>query len=204
MPGTSFPMPANPKPHVITESQSRHRQFPGGVIDVAGAPQCFPTRGGPLPHLVALRLDTPEKFPEEWKPPQYTVRNLDSVPVEFRGAFSKVAVLPPPVDDAPKPPGVGSLMIPAWSFERGNARVYASPDEYADGEPLVGGGPQQPEETAVEYDVDFPVTADYTLQIRYAAAAARPVDVWLDGRCVGKGCNESEYAVVLKASQVTK
>jgi len=147
------------------------------------------TRGGPLPHLVALRLDTPEKFPEGWKPPQHTVRNLDSVPAGFRGAFSKVAALPPPVDDAPKPPGVGSLMIPAWTFERGNARVYASPDEYADGEPLVGGGPQQPEETAVEYDVDFPVTADYTLQIRYAAAAARPVDVWLDGRCVGKGCN---------------
>ena len=26
----------------------------------------------------------------------------------------------------------GSLVIPAWSFARGNARIYADPDEYAD------------------------------------------------------------------------
>jgi len=40
----------------------------------------------------------------------------------------------------------------------------------------------------VEYDIDFPVTADYTLAVRYAAAEARPTDVWLDDRHVGKAC----------------
>jgi hypothetical protein len=40
----------------------------------------------------------------------------------------------------------------------------------------------------VEYDIDFPVTAEYTLQISYAAAEARPVDVFLDGKILGRSC----------------
>jgi len=150
------------------------------------------TRSGPLPHLVALRLETPEEFPEDWKPPRCTVRDIDSVPVAFRQAFSKAAVLPPPLDTTPEPRAAGSLTIPAWTFDRGNIRIYASPDEYADAGPAAGGGPEQPqqapEEVTAEYDVDFPVTAEYTLKIRYAAGEARPVDVWLDDRHLGKGC----------------
>jgi hypothetical protein len=146
------------------------------------------TRSGPLPHLVALRLDTPTAFPEDWRPPQHTVRDLESIPPAYRKAFSKVAVLPPPGDHTPPPGAAGSLEIPAWTFDRGNVRIYASPDEYADTGPLAGGGPQPPEEGMVEYDIEFPVTAEYTLQISYAAAEARPVDVLLDGKNLGKCC----------------
>ncbi len=146
------------------------------------------SRGGPLPHLVALRLDTPTDFPEDWKPPRYQVRDIDGIPVAHRQAFSKVAVLPSPVDTTAEPRAAGSLMIPACTFDRGNVPIYASPDQYADAGPVVGGGPEQAEEVVAEYDVDFPVAAQYTLQIQYAAAEARPVDVWLDDRHVGKGC----------------
>ena len=146
------------------------------------------TRSGPLPHLVALRLDTPTDFPEDWSPPKYTVRDLDRIPVAFRKAFSSVAVLPKPVEDSTTNKAPGSLTIPAWSFDRGNARIDASPDEYADAGPLAGGGPEQPADAVAEYDIDFPVAGDYTLHFKYAAAEARPVDVWLDNRRVGKGC----------------
>ena len=165
------------------------------------------TRGGPLPHLVALRLDTPKEFPKGWKPPQYKVKNIDSVPAKFRGAFSKVAPLPPRIDDASRRKVAGSLTINAWTFDRGNARVYASPDEYADGQPLAGGGPLQGAEATVEYDVDFPVAGEYSLQFRYASAKARPVDVWLDNRRVGVACSEvtidtrpTEYPVRFSSS----
>jgi len=165
------------------------------------------TRKGPLPHLVALRLDTPAESPEGWKPAEYKVRDIDSVPVGFRKAFSEAAVLPLPVDHGRELPIAASLTIPSWTFDRGNAQVYASPDKYADGHPLIGGGPGQPEETAVEYDVDFPVDADYTLQFHYASNKARPVDVWLDGQYMGAGCNgvtidsrPTEYPVTFSSS----
>ena len=38
----------------------------------------------------------------------------------------------------------GSLVIPAWSFARGNVRVDANPDQYADAGPVVLGGPKRP------------------------------------------------------------
>ena len=44
-------------------------------------------RRGPLPNLVALRLDTTKAFPETWQPPKYEVRDLDSIPAEYRKAF---------------------------------------------------------------------------------------------------------------------
>jgi len=146
------------------------------------------TRSGPLPHLVAIRLDTPTEFPADWQPPQYTVRDIENIPAAFRGAFAKFATLPPPLDATAPAKVAGSLTIPACTFDRGNIRIYASPDEFADAGPLVGGGPNQPEESLAEYDVDFPVAGEYTLQFRYAAGEARPVDVWLDGRHVGRGC----------------
>jgi len=152
-------------------------------------------RDGPLPNLLALRVETPGEFPEGWKAAEYKVRNIDAVPVEFRGAFAKKSALPPPMDS--QATRAASLTIPAWTFQRGNARVYASPDEYADGTPLVGDGLEQSEKTAddraevasVEYDIDFPVDADYTLQFHYASANPRPVDIWLDGKHMGKACN---------------
>ena len=148
------------------------------------------TRAGPLPSLVAIRLDTAAEFPEGWKQPKYKVRDIEAVPTKFRSALAKTVVLPPPVSDAPTRAGAASLLIPSWTFDRGNAKVHASPDQYADGTPLVGGGPEgEPsEEASVEFDIEFPADADYTLQFRYASAEARPVDVWIDGKHMAKGC----------------
>ena len=40
----------------------------------------------------------------------------------------------------------------------------------------------------VEYDIDFPVTAEYTLHIFYAAATPRPAELLLDGKPRGACC----------------
>ena len=152
------------------------------------------TSRGPLPHLVTLRVDTPEPFPADWKPPQYKVRDLDSIPAKYRKAFTRpsdvdVAALRQPVKDPPRPRFAGSLMIPAWAFDRGNVRIYASPDKYANAEPLVGSEPGQTGQSVVEYDIDFPVAGEYTLSTKYASPEARPIEVFLDGKSLGWCCN---------------
>jgi len=86
---------------------------------------------------------------------------------------------------------VGSFEVPAWAFDRGNAKVYENPDLYADyrdkyPELVVGDGGRLP--WVVEYDVNFPVDASYTLQVCYASSESRRLDLWLDGRRVGKCC----------------
>ena len=83
----------------------------------------------------------------------------------------------------------GSVVIPAWSFARGNARIHADPAQYADAGPVVGGADEEPWGWTVEYDVDIPVDAKYTLQVCYAAAEPRPVNVLLDGRRLGEACS---------------
>jgi len=83
------------------------------------------------------------------------------------------------------------LEIPAWSFDRGNGRVVANPDTYADyrdmhPELVVVGGDRLPWE--VQYDVDVPIDATYTLKIRYGSPEPRPIELWLDGRKVATCC----------------
>jgi len=207
-------------------------------------------RRGPLPHLVALRLDTSTAFDPEWLPPRFELRDVDGTPVARRRIPASsdavdVAALRWAVEDAidtfgpryPQGPehlsrlselqrllhpagdtatrakavetlmslwheamaiwslpasaerAAGSLTIPACTFDRGNVRIFASPDEYADTGPLAGGGPKSPATGRVEYDIDVPVSGDYTLQILYSAAEARPVDVVLDDRKVGTCCH---------------
>jgi len=180
--------------------ETLHNQF-GGVLNLA-MDRKQPAKAGkhrlvlasrkPLPHLVALRLTTEAEFPESWQPPQFKVRDIKSIPAAHRAAFQPpknvdVAALRKPAAP-PQRPGGHSLEIPAWTFDRGNVEIYGSPDKYADAGPLIGGGPQAPETGQVEYDIDFPATGDYTLTIHYAAAEARPVDVLLDGRNLGKAC----------------
>ena len=41
---------------------------------------------------------------------------------------------------------------------------------------------------AVEYDIDIPVTAEYLFRVCYAAAEPRPVQIWLDGKNLGRSC----------------
>ena len=85
----------------------------------------------------------------------------------------------------------GALQISARTFDRGNAKVFANPDIYADyrdkfPELVVGDGGQLP--WAIEYDIDFPVDTTYTLHVRYGSPEQRPMEVWLDGRRVGTCC----------------
>ncbi len=94
-----------------------------------------------------------------------------------------------PVPAAAKP--AGSFKIDAWTFDRGNARVSENPGQYGDyrdkhPELMLTGGNELP--WVVEYDVDFPVTATYTLRVRYASAGPRPMEVWLDNKRVGECC----------------
>jgi formylglycine-generating enzyme required for sulfatase activity len=74
--------------------------------------------------------------------------------------------------------------IPAYAFERGNAKIWT--DYYADPEPMVTWGGQYP--VVVEYDVDFPVTAQYTFWIRYAQAELRTAELFVDGKSCGPCC----------------
>jgi len=113
----------------------------------------------PLPHFVSLRVETAEPFPEDWKPPRYQVRDLSGVPEKYHDAFKNpsnvdVAALRQPVEDPPRSRSAGSLTIPAWAFDRGNVRIHASPDEYANAEPLIGSEPGQTGRSVVDYDVD--------------------------------------------------
>jgi len=82
----------------------------------------------------------------------------------------------------------GSFQWQAWAFDRGNAEVFANPDIYADyrdkhPELVAGDGGELP--WSIEYDIDFPVDATYTLHVRYGSPEPRPVVVWLDDRRVG-------------------
>jgi hypothetical protein len=92
----------------------------------------------------------------------------------------------PVVGAEAKPAGV--LKIPVWTFDRGNAQIVANPDMYADyrdkfPELVAGAGGQVP--WVLEYDVEFPVDATYTLQVRYGSPEERPLEVWLDGQKIG-------------------
>jgi hypothetical protein len=83
------------------------------------------------------------------------------------------------------------IEIPAWSFDRGNARVVVNPEAYFDYRDIhpnlvVTGGDELPWE--VEYDIDFPVDATYTLKIRYASELSRPIELSLDGQKVATVC----------------
>jgi len=77
------------------------------------------------------------------------------------------------------------LEIPAWSFDRGNARVEANRHPFADYRDMhpnlmIVGGDRLPWE--VQYDVNIPIDATYAISIRYASSQARPLEFWVDGK----------------------
>ncbi len=80
-----------------------------------------------------------------------------------------------------------SFLIPAFAFDRGNAKTFTT--TWADAGPMVAFGGESP--VVIQYDIDFPVTAEYALSINYAAAAARPVQLSLDGKSVGMCCRSA-------------
>jgi len=109
----------------------------------------------------------------------------------FASACFAVWGIASPAVGAENPNPAGSFEIPAWTFDRGNAKVCANPYIYADyrdkfPELVVGDGGQLP--WVVEYDVEFPVDATYALHVRYGSPEKRPMDVWLDGKKIGTCC----------------
>lgn len=93
-------------------------------------------------------------------------------------AEAPIKTPPPPADPA------ASFVIPAWAFDRGNAKTFTK--EYADAGPMVAFGGESP--IVIEYDIEFPVDGTWTIWVRYAAAAARPVELWLDEIKLGECC----------------
>jgi len=79
----------------------------------------------------------------------------------------------------------GSFVIPAFAYDRGSNVVTVAEGGYADAEPIIG---NRAWPTSVEFDIDFPVGAEYTIHIRYAAKTARPVGLFLDGQSLGECC----------------
>jgi len=85
----------------------------------------------------------------------------------------------------------GKITINAWEYDRGNTLVSENTGLYGDyrdkhPELMLTGGDKLP--WSVEYDVDFPVDATYSLRVRYASAGVRPLEVWVDDKRVGECC----------------
>ncbi|MDP6045548.1 MAG: hypothetical protein QGG25_08060, partial [Phycisphaerae bacterium] len=47
----------------------------------------------------------------------------------------------------------GTIIIPAWAFDRGNVKIDADPSGFADAGPVVIGGARKPWGWTLEYDV---------------------------------------------------
>ncbi|MBN2296527.1 MAG: hypothetical protein JXM70_29130, partial [Pirellulales bacterium] len=80
---------------------------------------------------------------------------------------------------------VSSFTIRTDLFDRGNVISCAQGKQYADKHPCIYNGGKKP--NATQYDLLFPVTADYTIAGLYAARNSRPVDIYLDGKKIHSG-----------------
>jgi hypothetical protein len=92
------------------------------------------------------------------------------------------------------PADAGSIVIPAWSFARGNAHIHTDPAQYADAGPIVVSGDAENWGWTVEYDFEVPVEGKYTVQICYASAESRPVNVRVDSEFLGTACDRVTFA----------
>ncbi len=82
-------------------------------------------------------------------------------------------------------PPVASFTIRADWFDRGNVRVSLPGQPYADQYACIWNAGQLPNQA--EYDIDFPVTARYTISALYAAQTSRPVDIYLNDERIHRG-----------------
>ncbi|MBL7223058.1 MAG: carbohydrate-binding protein [Candidatus Brocadiae bacterium] len=78
-----------------------------------------------------------------------------------------------------------SFVIRADWFDRGNVDTDKVAKGYTGKYPCIANGSKYPNQA--EYDVDFPAAAEYTIHSLYTAAAARPVDIYLDGKKLATG-----------------
>ncbi len=77
--------------------------------------------------------------------------------------------------------------IPAYAFDRGNAKTFTQ--EYADAGPMIAFGGVTP--VHAEYSINFPNTAEYVLRLHYTAADERPIELYWDGQLIGRGCRST-------------
>ncbi len=75
--------------------------------------------------------------------------------------------------------------IEARDFDDGNVQVSLTGQPYADGPSCIWNGGELPNWT--EYEIEFPVTGDYTVFALFAAQQARPVDILFDQKKVLTG-----------------
>jgi formylglycine-generating enzyme required for sulfatase activity len=78
-----------------------------------------------------------------------------------------------------------TFTIRADWFDRGNVRVSVPGEPYADRFACIWNGGPTPNQA--EYDLDFPVTANYKLSVLYTAQQSRPVNILLDGTVIQQG-----------------
>jgi len=81
-------------------------------------------------------------------------------------------------------PAAGFTVRADW-FDRGNVRVSRPGESYADKYACIWNAGPQPNQS--EYDIEFPVAADYVFSALYTAHDSRPVDIYLDGTKVHQG-----------------
>jgi formylglycine-generating enzyme required for sulfatase activity len=86
---------------------------------------------------------------------------------------------------AATPAALTEFSIEAREFDVGNVRVSLPGQPYAGKYACIWHGDGSPDRA--EYEIEFPITADYTLWALYAAKQARPVEVHLDGKVVHQG-----------------
>ncbi len=80
---------------------------------------------------------------------------------------------------------IREFTIGAHEFDRGSVRVSQVGEAYAGRYPCIWDNREYP--NRAEYEIVFPVTAEYTLSALYTAKESRPVDILLDGKKVHTG-----------------
>jgi len=99
--------------------------------------------------------------------------------------ISVLLVLSNSVTQAAGAKPAGSFTVWAHDFDAGNIRVSRVGQAYADKHPCIWNAEKYPNQA--EYEIEFPVTAEYRFVALYAAHASRPVDIYLDGKKVHRG-----------------
>ena len=105
-----------------------------------------------------------------------TLKHILAWPRVLLAALALAAVRVPAADD---------IVIEAKDFDDGNVQVSLTGQSYADGPSCIWNGGELP--NRAEYEIQFPVTADYALLGLYAAEQSRPVEIYVDGKKVHTG-----------------
>jgi hypothetical protein len=100
-------------------------------------------------------------------------------------AFACFALFTHPMAPAAEPAPAATFTIRADWFDRGNIRVSLPGEAYADKYACIWNAGRLPNQA--EYDLEFPVTAEYRIMALYTAADSRPVDIYLDGAKIHRG-----------------